>query len=167
MDLSKFSKDKDGIFEGKVQGLGLGSVQVHSVMATSKENKTYYRLIANDVSGDQYEVGSMWPKIKDGLEYFSVSLDSPFFPEPINAALFPDKNEPNAYRFVWQRQRPAQKAQASQTTAPESLSERETATAMLGTTDLRNGEFKSEPKTEAKAEPPRQKRSFLKMQPQS
>jgi hypothetical protein len=81
--------------------------------------------------------------------------------------LFPDNNEPNAYRFVWQRQRPAQKAQASQRTEPASSNERETATATLGTTDLRNGDFKPEPKTELMTAPPKQKRSFVKMQPQA
>lgn len=154
MNLSKFTKNDDGVFEGKIQGLGLGSVYVQSQIATSKKDTIYYRLVATDANGDKYEVGSMWPREKDGLKYLSVSLDSPFFAQPINAALFPDKDEPNAYRLIWQRE-PIAKTEATNATAIEGV------LATLGTTDLRNGE----PKNEIKALKPSQKSGFLKTQP--
>ncbi|MFY9287900.1 MAG: DUF736 family protein [Alphaproteobacteria bacterium] len=135
MHISKFSINDDGTHEGKINALGLGSVIVASKPAVSKEEKAYFRLYSKAENGEEYEIGSMWPRVKDGLNYFSVSLDSPFFPEPINAALFYDKHNPKLLNMVWQRQKP--KAEAAPVQTPENgtrTADDETvlATAILG-----------------------------------
>ncbi len=100
--LGKAVKDETGVIHGRISGLGMGSVDFITEEATSLDGKPYLKLIA-DPTGDAYEVGAAFPKTKDGMAYYSVSLESPILSAPINAALFPDKNNANAFNLVWNR----------------------------------------------------------------
>ena len=54
---------------------------------------------------DGCEAGAAWKRTtKDGKEYVSVRLDSPFLPAPINCALFVQKDD--SYALVWDRTKP-------------------------------------------------------------
>ena len=87
---------------GKIFGLGLGVTPVMFEPQTSKDGKSYFRLIA-DPAKEAYEIGVAFPKDKDGMIYHSVSIDSPALPAPIYAALFHDK-ENGTLNLVWNRQ---------------------------------------------------------------
>ncbi|MGE3622344.1 MAG: DUF736 domain-containing protein [Bdellovibrionales bacterium] len=100
--IGAFTADKQGVLQGKIYGLGLGVTPVLFEPQTSKDGKSYFRLIA-DPTKTGYEVGAAFPREKDGMVYHSVSIDSPVLPAPINAALFPDR-ESGGFNLVWNRQ---------------------------------------------------------------
>jgi len=100
--IGTFAADKKGVMHGKIYGLGLGVTPVLFEPQTSKDGKSYFRLIA-DPAKEAYEIGAAFPRDKDGMAYHSVSIDSPVLPAPISAALFPDK-ESNTFNLVWNRQ---------------------------------------------------------------
>jgi len=103
MRLGKFIQEENGTLHGRINGLGIRSVDVLSEAASSQEGRPYLRLIA-DPLGDAYDVGAAFPKEKDGMHYYSVNLDSPLLPSPISAALFPDRCEEHGFNLVWSRQ---------------------------------------------------------------
>ncbi|MFY9288464.1 MAG: DUF736 family protein [Alphaproteobacteria bacterium] len=100
--LGRFMIDNTGTLHGRINGLGIGSVNVISEAVKSASGKEYIKLIA-DPMGEAYEVGAAFLKEKDGLVYYSVSLESPVFLTPLSAALFPDKDEENILNLVWSR----------------------------------------------------------------
>jgi len=100
--IGTFTADKKGVMHGRIYGLGLGVTPVMFEPQTSKDGKSYFRLIA-DPAKEAYEIGAAFPKDKDDMAYHSVSIESPVLPAPINAALFLDK-ESGAYNLVWNRQ---------------------------------------------------------------
>jgi len=100
--LGKFARDAHGSLYGRICGLGIGSTMVVSQEVTSREGKLYLKLIADSATG-AYEVGAAFPKEKDGMTYYSVNLDSPLFPAPLNAMLFPDKGNEGMYNLIWSR----------------------------------------------------------------
>lgn len=102
MKLGSAVKDDLGVLHGRISGLGIGSIDFISEQATAADGGIYYRLIANPLR-EPYEVGVAFPKEKDGMHYYAVSIDSPVLPTPINAALFPEKKNTNAYHFIWNR----------------------------------------------------------------
>src|SRR5580698_10400783 len=100
--IGTFAADKKGVMHGKIYGLGLGVTPVLFEPQTSKDGKSYFRLIA-DPAKEAYEIGAAFPRDKDGMAYHSVSIDSPVLPAPISAALFPDR-ENGGFNLVWNRQ---------------------------------------------------------------
>lgn len=100
--IGSFAMDKDGYLQGRIFGLGMGITPVMFEPQTSRDGKRYYRLIADPVM-EGYEIGAAFPRDKDGMLWHTVSIDSPLFPAPINAALFPDR-EGGGYNLVWNRQ---------------------------------------------------------------
>lgn len=100
--LGKFIQDELGVLYGTINGLGVGSVNVASQQATDREGHSYLKLIA-DPLGEAYEVGAAFPKEKDGMSYYSVSLDSPLLQAPLNAALFHNNESETSYDLVWSR----------------------------------------------------------------
>lgn len=46
---------------------------------------------------------AIFSRDKDGMLWHTLSIDSPLFPAPINAALFPDR-EGGGYNLVWNQQ---------------------------------------------------------------
>ncbi len=103
--LGKLFKDEMGALHGRLTILGLGSTNIISEQAKTFDGAPYLKLIA-DPLGDAYEIGAAFPKKKDGMDYYSVNLDSPILPAPINAALFPDKNNPDTFNLIWTRPEP-------------------------------------------------------------
>src|SRR5580698_9018085 len=97
--IGTFAADKKGVMHGKIYGLGLGVTPVLFEPQTSKDGKSYFRLIA-DPAKDSYEIGAAFPREANGLNYYSVSIDSPVLPAPINAALFSDKENATS-SLVW------------------------------------------------------------------
>lgn len=121
MKIGLFIQSPDGSLIGRIHGLGFKTVAVAAEPQTSRDGKSYFRLIA-DPAKDVYEIGLAFPKEKDGKTYYSVSIDSPMFPQPINATLFPDR-ESGGYNLVWNRQdRNDLKAEANATPQPQSQS---------------------------------------------
>jgi len=102
MKIGTFALDNDGVLRGRIYGLGLGAVHVVFDPQTSKDNREYFRLIA-DPAKDAYEIGVAFPKEKSGMNYHSVSIESPVLAAPVNAALFPDKEHPETFNLVWNR----------------------------------------------------------------
>ena len=100
--LGKFAQSQTGDLQGIISGLGIGSTEVFAVAATSQEGKPYLKLIA-DPHGVAYEVGAAFSKQKDGMIYYSVNLESPLFPAPLSAALFPDRDNGNMFNLIWNR----------------------------------------------------------------
>src|ERR1700761_1673648 len=98
MKAGSFRRDEEGTLYGKIQALGLGNLDAVFAERTSKKGETFFRVIA-DPNGAPFEIGSAWPKVKEGLHYYSVSLDTVFSSKPINAALFPDKNDSNTFNL--------------------------------------------------------------------
>ncbi|MDR3560901.1 MAG: DUF736 family protein [Negativicutes bacterium] len=113
--LGRFSKGSMSPLEGSIGGLGMGTIEVMAMAATSADGKPYLKLIG-DPEGAAFEIGAAFPKIKDGLEYYSVNLESPMLAAPINAALFPDKNDSHFYNLVWNRLDGATPAAAAKAT---------------------------------------------------
>lgn len=111
--IGTFSADKKGVMHGKIYGLGLGVTPVMFEPQTSKDGKSYFRLIA-DPAKEAYEIGAAFPRDKDGMVYHSVSIESPALPAPINAALFHDK-ESGTLNLVWNRQDEAKDLKAEAT----------------------------------------------------
>lgn len=105
MKLGHFMVDNFGTLHGKISGLGIGSISVISEQATSNNGKPYYKLIAEPM-GEAYEIGAAFMKEKDGVAYYSVSLDSPVFLTPVSAALFRDKDDEHTLNLVWNRIEP-------------------------------------------------------------
>ena len=64
-------------------------------------------------------MGAAFEKQKDGMTYYSVSLESPAFNAPLHAALFPDKKDPSAYNLIWDRPPPAFSADTRLDGAPQ------------------------------------------------
>jgi len=102
MKIGTFIQSPDGHLLGRIHGLGLVTTPVSFEPQTSKDGKSYYRLIA-DPTKDVYEIGVAFPKEKYGKTYYTVSIDSPMFPAPVNATLLPDRDG-GAYDLVWTRQ---------------------------------------------------------------
>ena len=114
MKIGEFKQDMYGKLSGRIYGLGLGVVHAALEPETSKEGRSYFKVVA-DAYGDSYEIGRAFEKQKDGRIYHSVSLDSPIFKEPLNTALFPNKEQDGAFNLVWVRQeqpKPALQANA-------------------------------------------------------
>lgn len=105
MKIGTFAVDNQGVLQGRIYGLGLGAVHVVFDPQTSKDNKEYFRLIA-DPAKEAYEIGVAFPKEKGEMVYHSVSIESPVLAAPINAALFPDKDHEGSYNLVWNRPEP-------------------------------------------------------------
>jgi uncharacterized protein (DUF736 family) len=103
MKIGTFIQSPDGSLVGRIHGLGMVTTAVSFEPQTSRDGKGYYRLIA-DPAKDVYEVGVAFPKQKDGRLYYSVSIDSPMLPQPINAALFQDKGDQIVFNLIWSRQ---------------------------------------------------------------
>ena len=99
--IGSFTPNQQGILQGHVFGLGLGSTPVAFVPQTSQSGNGYYRLIA-DPEGAAYEIGVAFPKEKNGSLYHSINIDSPVLPAPINAALFSDRKT-GEYNLFWSR----------------------------------------------------------------
>lgn len=102
MNLGKFFHDQDGLIHGTISGLGMVSTTVMSQVVTDREGKHYQKLIG-DPLGAAYEIGAAFPKEKDGMPYYSVTLDSPIFPTPIHAAFFYDRDNASILNLVWTR----------------------------------------------------------------
>ena len=99
--IGTFSLNQQGILEGNIYGLGLGSTPVAFVPQTSQSGNSYYRLMA-DPKGNAYEIGVAFPKEKNGNLYHSISMDSPVLQAPINATLFSDRSTGD-YNLFWSR----------------------------------------------------------------
>ncbi len=110
MKIGTFIQDRNGIMHGKIHGLGFGVISVMFEAQTSREGKPYFRIIA-DPARNAYEVGAAFEKQKDGMTYHSVCLESPAFMQPLNAALFPDRDTGN-FNLVWDRPLQASKLEA-------------------------------------------------------
>lgn len=102
MKLGTFFKDQYGALHGKIHGLGIGVTSVVLEPQMSKDQKPYFKIIA-DPAREAYEVGAAFEKQKDGMTYYSVSLESPALAAPVYGALFPDKEDPNNFNLVWER----------------------------------------------------------------
>jgi uncharacterized protein (DUF736 family) len=99
--IGTFTLNQEGILEGSIYGLGLGSTPVAFAPQTSQSGNKYYRLIA-DPKGNAYEIGVAFPKEKNGQIYHSISIDSPVLQTPINAKLFAERNT-SQHNMVWSR----------------------------------------------------------------
>ena len=99
--IGTFSLNQQGILEGHIYGLGLGSTPVAFAPQTSQGGNSYYRLIA-DPNGSAYEIGVAFPKEKNGNIYHSISIDSPVLQRPINATLFADRSTGD-HNLFWSR----------------------------------------------------------------
>lgn len=102
MKIGTFIQNNDGSLLGRIHGLGFVTVAVAGEPQRSQSGKDYFRLIA-DPAKDIYEVGFAFAKQKDGKTYYSVSIDSPMFPQPVNAALFQEKGIPGVFNLIWNR----------------------------------------------------------------
>lgn len=102
MKIGTFVQNNDGSLLGRIHGLGFVTVAVAGEPQSSRGGKDYFRLIA-DPAKDVYEIGFAFAKQKDGKTYYSVSIDSPMFPQPVNAALFQDKGNPGVFNLIWNR----------------------------------------------------------------
>ena len=103
MKLGKFTRDSIGDMHGRIFGLGLPAIPVLFEPQTSKKNGApYFRIIANPVS-EAYEIGAAFERQKDGVTYYTVSLDSPAFVDTVNAVLFPDREMPGQFNLFWER----------------------------------------------------------------
>ena len=69
------------------------------------DNRENDKAPTHRVFAGQAELGAAWPAKggENGLEYLSVKLDDPSFPEPIYAALFDDDD--GGAQLAWNRQR--------------------------------------------------------------
>ena len=99
--IGTFTLNQQGILQGHIYGLGLGTTPVVFVPQTSQSGNSYYRLMA-DPSGNAYEIGVAFPKEKNGTIYHSISIDSPVLQAPINATLFSDKRTGD-HNLLWSR----------------------------------------------------------------
>lgn len=99
--IGTFTSNQQGILEGYIYGLGLGSTPVVFAPQTSQSGNSYYRLMA-DPKGSAYEIGVAFPKEKNGQIYHSISIDSPVLQKPINATLFTDRNT-GEHNLFWSR----------------------------------------------------------------
>jgi len=92
----------DGELHGTLSALAMATISVISKTMVDREGKTYLKLIG-DPLGAAFEIGVAFPKDKDGKPYYSVTLESPVFPSPIRAALFPDRNNQTIHNLIWTR----------------------------------------------------------------
>ena len=99
--IGTFTLNQQGVLQGHIYGLGLGSTPVTFVPQTSQSGNSYYRLMA-DPAGNSYEIGVAFPKEKNGTIYHSISIDSPVLQAPINATLFHDKRTGD-HNLFWSR----------------------------------------------------------------
>ncbi len=102
MKIGTFVQSPEGTLLGRIHGLGFVTVAVAGEPQSSRDGKDYFRLIA-DPAKDVYEIGFAFAKQKDGRTYYSVNIDSPMFPQPVNAALFQDKGNPGVFNLIWNR----------------------------------------------------------------
>ena len=79
--LGEFMMDEKGTLHGTICGLGIGSTDVISEEATSHDGRPYLKLIADPLR-TSYEVGAAFPKMKDGMEYYSAHLADHTRPYP-------------------------------------------------------------------------------------
>ncbi len=109
--IGTFTLNQQGILEGHVYGLGLGSTPVAFTPQTSHSGNSYYRLMANP-SANAYEIGVAFPKEKNEHVSHSISIDSPMLQTPINATLFADRNT-GEHNLFWSRIEGIPKADAN------------------------------------------------------
>jgi len=105
MNVGTFRQDQYGTLHGQIRGLGIGVISaILEPQINEKGETTFYKIIANPV-GDSYEIGKAWQRMgQDGL-YYSIALDSPVFPAPINLGLFQDNENPDIFNLVFKRQK--------------------------------------------------------------
>ena len=120
MILGKFILDQSGAYHGKLKAYGLSETTIMLSPMTSQKGKPYYQITGDPVQG-AFDGGAAFPKKSGDLEFLSVTLDSPMFQTPINAALFQDKANPDIYNLVWDRPepKPSLTANATQQAEPQ------------------------------------------------
>ena len=102
LKIGSFQASETGDIYGTVHGLGMGATPVVFATQFGKDGRIYYRLIAETETA-AFEIGVAFPKDKNGLLWYAVTIDSPMFPAPISAALFGDRDKKN-YNLVWSRE---------------------------------------------------------------
>jgi uncharacterized protein (DUF736 family) len=108
MIIGKFLTKEDGRIVGELQALLFGRVNL-----TLKPNdKGADYTVTFTETGT--EAGAAWKKISKerGKPFISVRLDSPVLSKAFNAAMFPGKDQPDAYVMVWDRLEPKEEAEA-------------------------------------------------------
>ena len=62
-----------------------------------------YQVKAQAADGEYYTIGSAWKKKGNTVtgDYFSLSLDEPSFPYPLNVVAFPESDD--VYAIKWER----------------------------------------------------------------
>jgi uncharacterized protein (DUF736 family) len=124
--LGSFAVDSSGALNGRILGLGLGSTSIVSQEALSQDGRRYLKLIADPLHMG-CEIGAAFPKQKEGKHYYSVHIDLPILPVPINAALFPDDDNKGHFNLVWNRRdepKPAAEATVTATSTSQAQGKR-------------------------------------------
>jgi len=101
--IGKFIQDQYGVLHGKICGLGIGVMPViFQPQPDKKEGQPDFKLIADPML-EAFEIGAAWQKQKDGMTYYSVSIESPALMAPLYTALFQDRDNSSLFNLVFDR----------------------------------------------------------------
>ena len=102
LTIGAFTKDETGTIEGKLCGLGIGTIPVvFERNANKKDNQPDFYLIADPYGDSAYPIGKAWEP-SQGKEHRYVKIESPFLTTPvIKASLFANKNNDGQLYLIW------------------------------------------------------------------
>ena len=101
LTIGAFKASKDGGWEGEIRSLAMSA----KLRFVPNDDRASPNAPALRVMLGGSRVGDAWEARWGGdrpRAFFRVSLDDPFFPAPISAALFPDEDGASA-QLVWTR----------------------------------------------------------------
>jgi len=104
--IGSFSRTEDGVFEGRVLTL---TVQVDLKLIPNSDIEGPGTKLPDLLAfaSNNAEIGAAWAKQEgNNPVFYTVRLDDPSWPGPLNAALFQNKFQPTLYDLVWSRGTP-------------------------------------------------------------
>lgn len=100
--VNQLMRDGSGKMVGRFKTLTV-NLQLELVPTGKSGNNPSHRVVANDV-----EIGAAWEKpLQSGELFYSLTMDDPSFPQPLNVAAFPssEPGEAGVYNIRWNRPR--------------------------------------------------------------
>lgn len=107
MKIGTFTKNDDGVFQGRIQTLTFqADIQFLPVNDKTKDTVPDFRIISTD---GEIEIGAGWfKKARSGKAYISCKIDDPIFPSPLLMS------DGDSYNLYWDHPSPTTKPETGE-----------------------------------------------------
>lgn len=106
-NVNQLTQNSDGSLTGRYKSLTI-NIPLELVPTGNNGNNPSHRIYSGGV-----EIGAAWEKnTRDGLVFYSMTMDDPSFPQQLNIAAFPSKEAGAAGVFDIRWNRPRQQEAA-------------------------------------------------------